>query len=705
MDIRRIKRIFFLSLFFVFFPSFFGVYGATISKPANNLGLVGYWSFNEGTSTQATDFSGRGNTGTLTNMSAPASATSGWGSGKLGTGLNFDGTDDYVSTTDIDFTTGGWTLSAWIKTTNTNGQRIFSKGINDGSAQLWFLTFSGGIEMGWFVNSPFEDVTASASVNVADGNWHHMVAVVGASTIQLYVDGVAVGTPVAHDGTPVTNDSNWLIGSLGGTAEFFNGKIDEVRMYNRALTATEVLRQYNTGVIKFNSSKNEVVKNGLVGHWTFDSYNLSDKVYDVSGNSNNGYFQGGSTSTAKTLGKIGQAMNFDGVNDMVNAGSGSTLDDLPGLTYMGWIKPRSAGGGRGTLFAKVNSSNVQGLTYVFFDNVTATNGISFLRDTLTTDISYTTTNNAVSLNEWAHVAVTWDGTVNTVGNVKIYINGVQSSYQISENGIGSLESDAGNDFTIGGRVLVGSERYFDGLIDDVRVYNRAVSATEVKQIYNATAGSKINASQTSLGQSSLNTGLVNMLSFNSKDFSDKVYDRSSSANHGYVYNSATSTSKTIGKSGQGIRFDGVNDFVLQSLSSLGTLTSGTVSVWVYRNRTGVYEIIVEDTVSNISFEGDSPFSMWTANSCQTDFATIPTGQWSHLVGTWNGTTNRTYLNGVQSNATACGSPPSALSRFSIGGRFNGSITSENFSGKMDELRIYNRALTASEVKQLYLIGR
>jgi hypothetical protein len=252
---------------------------------------------------------------------------------------------------------------------------------------------------------------------------------------------------------------------------------------------------------------------------------------------------------------------------------------------------------------------------------------------------------------------------------------------------------------------IGSERYFDGLIDDVRVYNRAVSATEVKQIYNATAGSKINAPQNNLGQSTLNTGLVNLLSFNSKDFSDKVYDRSSSANHGYVYNSSTSTSKTIGKSGQGIRFDGVNDFVLQNISSLGTLTSGTVSVWVYRNRTGVYEIMLEDTVSNISFEGDSPFSMWTANSCQTDFATIPTGQWSHLVGTWDGTTNRTYLNGVQSSANACATPPSALSRFSIGGRFNGSVTSENFSGKMDELRIYNRALTATEVKQLYLIGR
>ncbi len=424
----------------------------------------------------------------------------------------------------------------------------------------------------------------------------------------------------------------------------------------------------------------------------------------MSGNGNNGYFQGGSTSTAKTLGKMGQAMNFDGVNDMVNAGSGSTLDDLPGLTYMGWIKPRSAGGGRGTLFSKTNSSGPQGLTYVYFDNVTATNGISFLRDTLTTDIGYTTVNNAVSLNEWAHVAVTWDGTVNTVGNVKIYINGVESAYQITDNGIGSLESDAANDFTIGGRMNIGSERYFDGLIDDVRVYNRAVSATEVKQIYNATAGSKINAPQNNLGQSTLNTGLVNLLSFNSKDFSDKVYDRSSSANHGYVYNSATSTSKTIGKSGQGIKFDGVNDFVLQNLSSLGTLTQGTVSMWLYRNRNNTYEMIIETPVSNLSFEGDSLVSMWVGNGCQTDFTGLTTGVWTHLVGTWDGSNSKSYINGSLVSNVAC-SNSATMASFSIGARYDGGLMSLPFSGKMDELRIYNKALTATEVKQLYLIGR
>ena len=110
---KKIIVIFTLSFFFVLQ----NVEAATIVKPANNLGLVGYLSFNEGTSTQATDFSGNRNNGTLINMDHPSTISSGWNSGKFGTGLTFDGLGDYVTMDGVanDVTATSFTFSVWIK--------------------------------------------------------------------------------------------------------------------------------------------------------------------------------------------------------------------------------------------------------------------------------------------------------------------------------------------------------------------------------------------------------------------------------------------------------------------------------------------------------------------------------------------------------------------------------------------------------------
>src|SRR3989338_7635905 len=94
---------------------------AIISKPPSNLGLVGYWSFDEGTSTTATDFSGNRNNGKLTNFPSPvpfdSSVNSGWTNGKQGKALSFDGSDDYVNAGSASSLkpTSAQTISFWIK--------------------------------------------------------------------------------------------------------------------------------------------------------------------------------------------------------------------------------------------------------------------------------------------------------------------------------------------------------------------------------------------------------------------------------------------------------------------------------------------------------------------------------------------------------------------------------------------------------------
>src|SRR3989344_4561342 len=83
---------------------------------------------------------------------------------------------------------------------------------------------------------------------------------------------------------------------------------------------------YHYSDASFTISRPSTLNSGLVGYWTFDGADVTDKVYDKSGQGNHGYFYGGATTTAKVKGKIGQALKFDGVDDRVNAGNISAWD-------------------------------------------------------------------------------------------------------------------------------------------------------------------------------------------------------------------------------------------------------------------------------------------------------------------------------------------------------------------------------------------
>jgi hypothetical protein len=83
-----------------------------------------------------------------------------------------------------------------------------------------------------------------------------------------------------------------------------------------------------------------VQASGLVGYWSFNNLDVTDKVYDRSGQGNNAYFEGGATSTAKVPGRLGQGVRFDGVNDEINIPVMSTLtgaSDVP-FSWSFWIR-------------------------------------------------------------------------------------------------------------------------------------------------------------------------------------------------------------------------------------------------------------------------------------------------------------------------------------------------------------------------------
>jgi len=206
-----------------------------------NYSLVGYWNFNDGT---ANDNSTYNNDGTI---SGATSAT-----GKFGNALGFDGSNDYVNCgtgASLNIATQV-TIEAWLYLTGGGWMGVVSKGESTSIKDQNYVLFLGSTtpHLGFGDGTNYREFTGTA---IATG-WHHIVAVIASSTdMRIYVDGIQQSGTYAGTATTLTpNTKKCLIGADSTTAEFFNSIIDEVRIWNRALSAEEINASYNTGAYR-----------------------------------------------------------------------------------------------------------------------------------------------------------------------------------------------------------------------------------------------------------------------------------------------------------------------------------------------------------------------------------------------------------------------------------------------------------------------
>ncbi|MEK7184212.1 MAG: LamG domain-containing protein, partial [Patescibacteria group bacterium] len=218
-------------------------YGAGNMTLTSNIGL---WHLNESSGTIA-DSSGNGNTGTLSGASYGAS-------GRFNTALDFDGVDDFVSVPDsqtLDIT-GKLTLSAWVYADTT--PELFDSPIikttdNDAWLDGYGMYFEGGLIKFWVDRYDTNVATASFSTGV----WHHVVGTYDGANVRIYVDGVA-GSVDPYAGAVTTNNTAMFIGAgadASGAGYFWDGKVDEVALFRRSLSATEVSDLYKRGAVRF----------------------------------------------------------------------------------------------------------------------------------------------------------------------------------------------------------------------------------------------------------------------------------------------------------------------------------------------------------------------------------------------------------------------------------------------------------------------
>jgi autotransporter-associated beta strand protein len=220
--------------------------GYAVRMEAEN-GLVVWWKLDETAGTTASDASGYNNAGTLSNMSAPGC----WTVGKINNGLTF-ATDDYVSNTDIGSLSGTLSVAFWMKRNgkpSTVNERLVSlPQASDSGLDIAIDRISGYA----VIDNEGGGLTTSliASVDVCDNAWHHIaISRTGASApvFKIYVDGVLRGTDSNAANTLLTF-TKLFAGAGGGPTvySYFNGQIDDVRVYNRALSDAEIQGVYTS---------------------------------------------------------------------------------------------------------------------------------------------------------------------------------------------------------------------------------------------------------------------------------------------------------------------------------------------------------------------------------------------------------------------------------------------------------------------------
>jgi hypothetical protein len=199
---------------------------------------------------------------------------------------------------------------------------------------------------------------------------------------------------------------------------------------------------------------------GLVGAWGFDEPSGATAT-DASGRGNTGTISG---ATRTTAGRFGGALMFDGINDWVTVPDATSLRLTTGATVEGWARP-SANGSAGwrTMAIKENGSNLSYALYAYGDGGLPS-GHAF-----TSTERWARATTAPALNTWVHLATTYDGTT-----IRLYVNGTQVGTQAQS---GPITAGTGP-LRFGGNAIW--PEWFQGQLDELRVYNRALSGAEVQ---------------------------------------------------------------------------------------------------------------------------------------------------------------------------------------------------------------------------------
>ena len=443
---------------------------------------IAEWNFEESVGSTAHDTTSNSNNGILSGATLPR-----WSVGKIGTALSFNGLNNYVllptsggsdTKGNLGFAdTDDFTISLWYKGTDTEtGDVSLGKtlvGRNSGDIYANFVINGGYVEYLHY-NGSWQHNLKSTS-QVTDNKWHHISYINHTSeTGDLYIDGIKQisGLSSSIDSATRYFKADNLMN--GYSNKYTSGQLDQVRIYNYARTPAQIAWDYNQGA--------------PIGWWKFDECQGAI-AHDSSGIGNTGAITigaGGSQTSVGTCttsntawgvgatGKFNSSLSFDGTDDSVNLGSMNSVNNLSQLAISGWVK-RNAANSYGTLFFKEQSIS-QWIEVVFHSSglmyfIVGGANVGYGSIPIPTGTS------------WNFYTCVFDGTqTGDINRMKIYLNGIQQTVTFTGGTVPATTSSPTATAYIGPDLW--NSTYLNGLIDDVRIYNYALTSDQVKILYN-----------------------------------------------------------------------------------------------------------------------------------------------------------------------------------------------------------------------------
>ncbi len=639
---------------------------STWDADASISSLVSEWKFEDGIGTNVNDTSGNGHFGTLD----PLMDNSNWVDGMSGKALEFhsaEANEELIIPDVAGLTEGSFSGDCWV---NLTTHQSYGGIVNKYGGGGWGIWDQSGGEIRFYLYDG-STTTSANSAPISTGEWHHLAWSYNETSgmISFYIDGdldysTASVNPTRHV-TPIE------IGSRGNT-NWLDGKIDEVRIFNRVLTLKEISDYYNDTVYK-------------VGEWKLDEG--TGKFTNDTGPNN---YIGTLRPTYPTSNPhwsdeaiSGKALYFDGGDDRVETDYLPNTFNLHDHTVEAWVYPTQTktnsviyGIGEQTVNGKILELKIDN------DEIEVWHwGWNWY------------TGVYVNNNEWTHISYSYT-TANKTGY--LYVNGqYQGSFVFG--GYLNVQNDLNNPSQIGMSV---SGRVFKGYIDEVSIYNYSRPGYLTTRDYNEDL-SHYYSSQTLMGDWRFEDGGGGIAT------DDSQYERDGTLG---PFPPSTTPTWTEGRIGGGLYFDGVNNVHTGYIPNTFNNHDLTLEAWVNPDAATADLIIYgigDENNPGQCFEiklNLGELEVWHWNDNWENTGIYPTtGEWSHIAyvyqsSTWTG---MLYLNGAPVGTYSFANPLNIQDDSYISGQIGAGYPDRYFRGYIDEFKIWNRMLNDTEILESY----
>ncbi|MBN1969305.1 MAG: LamG domain-containing protein [Candidatus Delongbacteria bacterium] len=426
--------------------------------------------------------------------------------------LDFDGNNDYVTTgsglVNLD---NNMTVEAWFNTTNSTGFNSIATIEKNAAGVIDFLQILTNSEGKVYLDDSNDATIIITNESYNDGKWHHVAFVRNASmkTIFLYVDGVFKGSSTYTQSGVFDPDMELRFGNseyLGGAYQM-DGLLDEIRIWNDVRTVSEIRQNMHGELSNFAGEPN------LVAYYKFNEG--SGTTLTDSKGSNNGTLVNMDSSdwglSNSMMTPPGNALDFDGENDYVGVPDNEIYNVSKFTTEM-WFRWGGSGSDVGFLLGKAFEQ--------FEIHTGGAAGVNALRFIPTSGLWLDTPENSIVPNQWHHLAFSYNP---EISEAKAYIDGKNVTLTLKSGILNSPIVDTAYPFLIGKRVD-DIDLYFNGMIDEVRIWNDVRTEQEIL----------VNMNSELIG---IEEGLITYYNFNSRT-GDTLYDLTTNVNDGTLHNMA-----------------------------------------------------------------------------------------------------------------------------------------------------------------------